>query len=499
VRTDVAVVGSGPAGATAARLLQEWGHRVVLLTRPAGPRPPLAESLPPSTRKLLAAVGVLPAVEAAAFVVSTGNTSWWGSGAARVESFGGAPGATGWQVVRADLEAVLRRAAAASGVRVREEARVRTAAVDVSDAEEVRLVIDEAGGPAEALHAGYVIDASGRAGVVARRGWRTRDDAVTVAVSAVWRREGGFAVPDDTHTIVESHRDGWVWSVPVAPGVRHVTAMADARAWPTAAGRRLGTVYAGELAKAPRLSEILADATQAGPPWAADASTYAARTFAAGRVLLAGDAASFIDPLSSYGVKKALASGWLAAVAVNTALRHPDRAATALAFHDQRERRMHARYAGEAAGFAAQAAAVWPDSAFWRSRSQPPAGPIGRGDEDDLASDADVRAAFETLKSRSRLHLSPAPAVRALPRPAVVGAEIDERPALVRGDGEAVHFACGVSAAYLADIARGADEVPELWRAYNDGAAARGLPPVALPDFLRGLSTLLAAGYLRDA
>jgi 2-polyprenyl-6-methoxyphenol hydroxylase-like FAD-dependent oxidoreductase len=499
VRTDVAVVGSGPAGATAARLLQEWGHRVVLLTRPAGPRAPLAESLPPSTRKLLAAVGLLPAVEAAGFVASTGNTSWWGSGTVRVEPFGGGSGASGWQVMRADLEAVLRRAAAASGVRVREEARVRSVAVDVSGAEEVRLEIDEAGGRVEVLHPLYVIDASGRAGVVARRGWRTRDDAITLAVSAVWRRDGAFAVPDDTHTIVESHRDGWVWSVPVAPGVRHVTAMVDARAWPAAADRRLAGVYAGEVAKAPGVSEILAGATQAGPPWAADASTYAARTFAAGRALLAGDAASFIDPLSSYGVKKALASGWLAAVAVNTAIRHPDRATIALAFHDQRERRMHARYAGEAAGFAAQAAAAWPDSAFWSARAHAPSVPLGGGDEDDLAPEAEVRAAFEKLKERSRLHSSVAPAVRIEPRPVVVGAEIDVRPALVRADGEAVHFACGVSAAFLAEIAPGAAEVPDLWHTYNDGVVLRGLPPVALPDFLRGLSTLLAAGYLHDA
>ena len=39
--------------------------------------------------------------------------------------------------------------------------------------------------------------------------------------------------------------------------------------------------------------------------------------------LLVGDAASFIDPLSSAGVKKAMASGWLAAVALNTALAEP--------------------------------------------------------------------------------------------------------------------------------------------------------------------------------
>ena len=43
---------------------------------------------------------------------------------------------------------------------------------------------------------------------------------------------------------------------------------------------------------------------------------YDATRFVDGDVLLVGDAGSFLDPLSSAGVKKALASGWLAAVAV---------------------------------------------------------------------------------------------------------------------------------------------------------------------------------------
>jgi hypothetical protein len=88
--------------------------------------------------------------------------------------------------------------------------------------------------------------------------------------------------------------------------------------------------------------------------------------------------------------------------------------------------------------------------------------------------------------------------VRVEPRPAVVGAQIDVRPALVRADGEAIHFACGVSAPFLAEIAPAAAQVPDLWQAYNGGAAARGLSAVALPDFLRALSTLLASRYLRD-
>src|SRR5262249_29276206 len=151
--------------------LHEWGHRVAWVTRPSGPRPPLAESLPPSTRKVLAAVGLLPAIEAAGFVGSTGNTSWWGSATARVETFGGRAdaNATGWQVLRGDLEAVFQRSAVSAGVRVRGDARVRAVAADGAG-EGVRLEVDGNARGSEVIEAAYVVDASGRAGVVARRG-----------------------------------------------------------------------------------------------------------------------------------------------------------------------------------------------------------------------------------------------------------------------------------------------------------------------------------------
>ena len=53
---DVVVIGAGPAGSTAAQLLASWGWSVVLVHRDAG-RHSLAESLPPSTRKLFAFLG----------------------------------------------------------------------------------------------------------------------------------------------------------------------------------------------------------------------------------------------------------------------------------------------------------------------------------------------------------------------------------------------------------------------------------------------------------
>ena len=92
---DVVVLGGGPAGATAALLLASWGHAVELITKPAAEHA-LAVSLPPSCAKLFDAIGVSDAIDRAAFLRSTGNTVWWGSDEARVETF--AAGALGWQL-----------------------------------------------------------------------------------------------------------------------------------------------------------------------------------------------------------------------------------------------------------------------------------------------------------------------------------------------------------------------------------------------------------------
>ena len=61
---DVAVIGGGPAGSAAARLLASWGHSVVLASRPAR-QPALAESLPPSCTKLFDEIGVRAAIDRA--------------------------------------------------------------------------------------------------------------------------------------------------------------------------------------------------------------------------------------------------------------------------------------------------------------------------------------------------------------------------------------------------------------------------------------------------
>src|SRR6476659_10201763 len=119
---DVAVIGGGPAGAAAARLLASWGQSVIVLAR-ATRQPPLAESLPPSCVKLFDEIGIRAAVDRAGFIRATGNTVQWADRARRVEMLDRS--ALGYQVSRDKFDELLLAGAQVAGASVERDVAVR--------------------------------------------------------------------------------------------------------------------------------------------------------------------------------------------------------------------------------------------------------------------------------------------------------------------------------------------------------------------------------------
>lgn len=497
---DVLVIGAGPAGSAAARLLAAWGHRVLVVDRLVGDAGRLAESIPPSADKLLAAIGALAAIADAGFLPWRGNTVWWAGEPPRAETF--PPGVAGYQVVRRDFDRRLRDLAAESGAEIR-DGRVREVRVPGVGAATDRgpaagdgpTAIVDCGDALTPVAPRIVIDASGRAGMLARQGLRLHDVARrTVALAAVWRAPLHWPVPDDTHTLVASYEDGWAWSVPTAPGVRQFTVMVDPARTERPRGASSREVYLAELAKVAPFAPILAEGALEEGPWGADASLYSAERCAGPGFLLAGDAGSSIDPLSSFGVKKALASGWLAAIAAHTSLVTPAMQEHAMAFFNRRERAVLASARRQASVFAAEAAARTAHP-FWIARVDAPT-EADHDEEPDtaaLARDPAVLAAFAGLRVRESLRLAVGPEVRIAPRPAVRGREIvlDEHVFLPVWPG-GLRYLRGVDLVELLRLAPLHHDAGELYRALGVGH-----PQVALPDFLGALAVLLAEGALR--
>lgn len=488
VVAEVVVLGGGPAGATAARLLATWGHDVVLLTRP-GVRPAMAESLPPSCVRLLDRLGVRAAIEACGFVRSTGNTVHWGGAAPRVERFAG--DAVGLQVMRDVFDVVLLAEAARAGVRVKESITVRAVERESSGGYRVDF---EDGGSRQELRAPWVLDATGRVGVVARREWRRPEAGErTVALAAMWECAEGWGDADPTHTVVESYDDGWGWSVPCSPSRRLVTVMVEPGRTKVERRARLEETYAAELRRLRALRGMVGPATRSGAVFARDASPYSASQFGAPGLLLVGDSASFIDPLSSFGVKKALASAWLAAVATRTALTEEAMLPHALALYERRERAIHAALRQQLAGLVRDAASGHP-TGFWDDRpSTSGEMPGGEPDHVALREDADVLAALSALRARDEITLIPSPALRRELRPAVRDDRVVlEEHLLLRDFPEGIRHLRNVDLLRLHEIAPAHHQVPDILDAY-----ARERPGAAIADLVGALAVLIGKGALR--
>lgn len=452
---DVLILGGGPAGATAARLLAQWGCAVAVATGPA-PRHSLAECLPPSTHKVFRFLGIEEAVAAGGFFATAGNTVWWGGSRRRVEPY---PEGIGYQVPRRGFDQLLLGLAEAAGA---------------------RLVA--AGAPPQAR---FVLDCSGRTGVLARA-YRVRPPhSCTIALCGVWRSARGWRVPDASHTLVEAYGDGWAWSVPLSRTVRHVAFMVDPAQTRLVRRQGIAAAYAGEMAKTRAFRRIFADSLPAGAPWGRDASPYTSRQFCGPGFLLAGDAASCIDPLSSFGVKKAMVSGWVGAVVANTCLGNPAMRDAALQFYEARERQVYEGYRRQASGWARTAAGA-EARPFWGNRSEfeEPAPPPLDPDR--------MRAALRELRRKPSIRLQRGEGVEERQRAGITGREVVLRDALaVPGSGEALDYVANVEVCRLVDLAPRYKQVPDLFEAYN-----RAAPPADLPHFLTALSALLTARIL---
>ena len=490
---DVIVIGGGTAGAAAARLLATWGHLVVLLER-EGTRAPLAESLPPSCVPLLETIGVRAAVEGAGFLRCTGNTAWWGGEPMRVETFPG--GRLGFQVVRGKLEEVLGGRATAAGV-----VRVQPATVLRVDRESDVNVVDVAlASGRHSLRAPWVLDCSGRAGVVARSHRVPAPDGVrTVALIDVWEKPFGWALPDESHTLVESATWGWGWSVPVTRERRFVTMMVDPVATQLTGDEGLAARYAELLASLPALGELSRGARCSGAPWAYEATPYHSLDVAFPGLLLVGDAASAIDPLSSYGVKKALASAWLAAVTVHTAFVSPEHAPLAADFFSERERAYVQSATQGLRGLSREAEPGGSAVPFWSARAELEGGNeaelSGQASVERLRHDPAVLAAFETLRQAPAIRLVPSDGGRRVLRPVVRGnVVVPEEHLVLPGDEVAVRYLRSVDLLALLDVASRHDDVGAMYAQF-----ARLMGPIPLPDCLGALSVLVGKGFARLA
>ncbi len=314
--SDVLIVGGGPAGAIAALVLARVGVGVTILDRAVFPRDKLCgDSVNPGAMALLARHGLAAQVEARALAVSGMLVTGPGGAAVRAIYPGGVVGRS---ILRRELDTMLLEAATRAGARVEQGARVVSPLVEgANGTRRVTGVSLRTRGGAVARPARVVIGADGRhsslafALGLARRPRRPR----RWAIGAYFDGVAGLSDVGEMHV----RRGHYIGVAPTPGGLVNACLVV-----PEARARAIGSAQAEALEQTLQRDEQLGPrfhhACRATPVTMLGPLAVEVGSAGVEGLLLAGDAAGFIDPMTGDGLRLAMRGGELAATAALEAL-----------------------------------------------------------------------------------------------------------------------------------------------------------------------------------
>jgi menaquinone-9 beta-reductase len=304
---DVIVCGAGPAGSVAATVLARGGARVLLLDRARFPREKLCgDTINPGALAVLRRLGLAdfePSALPVDGMIVTGERG------VRVRCAYG-HGARGLAILRRDLDAALARGAVAAGARFEDGVLVRAPLVDERGGEvRVRgVVIAGRDGHDLRVPAPLVIAADGRRSRFALPLGLARQPEHPRR----WAIGGYFDGVAGVTSFGEMHvrRGRYIGLARVPSGLTNVCVVLPKRDG-FDSRRLIETVAAGD----PELRERFAGARMVGRPSVVGPLAVDADTPGVHGLLLTGDAAGFIDPMTGDGLRFAVRGAELAAEA----------------------------------------------------------------------------------------------------------------------------------------------------------------------------------------
>jgi len=308
---DVLVTGAGPAGSVAATVLARGGARVLLVDRARFPRDKLCgDTINPGALAALRRLGLAGRFEPTALPIDGMIVT--GARGVRVQCAYG-DGMRGLALLRRDLDAALVAGAIDAGARFEPGVIVRGPLIDETGA--VRgAVFAGADGRDVRVPAPLVIAADGRRSRIALGAGLLRHPRRPRrwAIGAYFEDVAGLTSFGEMHV-----RGGrYIGVAPLPSGVANVCLVA-AR---VAAGDDPAAVLRDALTREPGLRDRFAAARMIGAPAVLGPLAVDASAAGASGLLLAGDAAGFIDPMTGDGLRFAVRGGELAATTALAAL-----------------------------------------------------------------------------------------------------------------------------------------------------------------------------------
>jgi flavin-dependent dehydrogenase len=338
MRTDVLVVGGGPAGSSLAVELARRGVDVLLVDRARFPRPkPCAEYLSPEASRVLASMGALERVERSGAAALAGVRVRAPNGLVIAGDFIAPHGFRaysdrGLSVRREILDEILFDCARAAGARVVEGLRITDLVRDSSG----RIVGAKSHGDGGEIRARFTIAADGLRSVVARRLGLAKTMRWPRRLALVTHYAGVRDVGEHGEMHVE--HDGYVGIADVGHGATTVALVVPTSRAHHISRDREAFLDAWLVAR-PHLAARFARAERVSPVVVTGPfGSYSRRAWAPGAALV-GDAADFFDPFTGEGIYAALHGGELLSDALVEGLRARDSGEQALRAYDRARRR----------------------------------------------------------------------------------------------------------------------------------------------------------------
>jgi flavin-dependent dehydrogenase len=327
---DVAVIGGGPAGSTAATLLVRGGHRVILLEKAHHPRFHIGESLLPMSLPIFERLGVAEKVRALG-VYKRGadfeaNNERGYNTYAFDRALGGSP-PHAYQVWRQDFDRMLFEHARASGADAREGHEVMR--IEQLGPRDTWIDVQTDTGRSYRIRTRYLVDASGRDAFLAakKKMRRKNEEHQSAAIFGHFRGAEPRAGEDAGNISMYRFPHGWMWMIPLPDGVMSVGAVCRPEYLKQRKGRTVEFLVE-TLQRNPALwrrmerSELIGNQVRVTGNY-----SYDARQMGGPGWILIGDAFAFLDPVFSTGVYLAMSTAEAAVALIETALREPRREA----------------------------------------------------------------------------------------------------------------------------------------------------------------------------
>lgn len=326
---DVLVIGGGPAGSSAANIVAQNNHQVLILEKETFPRYHIGESLIPFTYKALDRLGVVENLRNSSFTKKysvqfaqedgTLNKPFYFSTRYDINTV-----AQTWQVERSKFDKILLDKAIETGARVIYGARVDE--LIYSDDRVIGVKYkDLADDSNKQVFAKWVVDASGRSAIAAKKNnWMQRDPLLRNKM-AIWsyfkgcKRAEGI---DGGATIVAFIKNkGWFWYIPLENDITSIGVVAESSYIMRDGIKEISDIFFREVQNNKWLSKQLEGVEQVSNFKSTTDYSLQSNVSAAPGIVLAGDALAFLDPVFSSGVLLALKSGVMVGDVLNQALK----------------------------------------------------------------------------------------------------------------------------------------------------------------------------------